>query len=682
MKSETGKEGTLRWIFGQYKADDTQRDSVSGEFFHNTRLEAVIREAIQNSLDAREDKSKAASVRIYYSGDAAAVAGVEYARLYRGSEVDSHYNHKSSGLENVPKKNEPCVFMTIEDFGTTGLTGNVTLRPTEDELENDRIKGNYYNYFFRENRSDKAGEGTLGSWGAGKIMFMKASRLRTAFTLSIRQDGKTPCFLAGRTVLKSHTIDDVTYAPDGWFGVSVDVSNAPRYMCKQPLTDMAELKAFAKQFKLERKTGECGTSIVIPYLDVEDEENGNTFTKETIARAVIKNFMVAILDGTLEVTVETGGDAGTVVISKATIDKAKKFLPVEPGADFALVTRAHYKLASTTPDPGCEFILKHVSPNLKPVWGDEMFDGLDLKAVKKLLLEGKVLRFNVPMTILEKTKDGKNAKKGGFAVSIVRTDDTASYKTAFYRVGLLIDAASRRSFIGYASLVSIPKNDTAKLLVASEPPSHSKWEGWAERVRASYHRPSYHINYVLDSVREILIRIEAADQEPDKNVLIGPFGIPKDEEPGKKKPEKKPADKSDGDHPDDDDQKQHGEIPEELLHFSKLQGKTGFSISMREDRVSEKGYPLIAPYRMGYAPFTKSSWSEFDFRLEDASTISISLEKSAQADVVEWKAEGNRLTLTVKKQGAFRLYVTGFDPNRDLEVVKQRYVYPSDKAEG
>lgn len=682
MKSETNNEGPLRWIFGQYKADDTQRDSVSSEFFHNTRLEAVIREAIQNSLDARADKTRAASVRIYCSGDTSAVPGAEYAKFYRGADVDAHYAHKNSGLENVPKADEPCVFMTIEDFGTTGLTGDVTLRPTEDELENDRIKGNYYNFFFRENRSDKAGEGTLGSWGAGKIMFMKASRLRTAFTLSVRQDAKTPCFLAGRTVLKSHTINDVTFAPDGWFGVSVDASNAPRHMRKQPVTDVAVLNAFAKRFRLTRKAGELGTSIVIPYLNVESEENGDSFTKENIARAVIKNFMMAILDGALEVKIETGSDAGTVVISKDTIDKAKKFLPVEPGADFAFVTRSHYQLASTTPDPECEFILKHVSPNLKPIWSDEMFDGLDLKAVKKLLLDGKVLRFNVPMTILEKTKDGKNAKKGGFAVSIVHTDDTASYRTAFYRVGLLIDAASRRSFNGYASLVSIPKNDTAKLLVASEPPSHSKWEGGADRVRASYHRPSYHINYVLDSVREILVRIEAADQEPDKNVLIGPFGIPKDEEHGKKKPEKKPTDKPDGDHPDDDDQKQHGEIPEELLHFSKLQGKTGFSISMREDRVSEKGYPLIAPYRMGYAPFTKSSWSEFDFRLEDASAISISLEKPEQANIVEWKAGGNHLTLTVKKPGAFRLYVAGFDPNRDLEVVKQRYVYPNDKAEG
>ena len=234
--------GEPSWMFGRYEADDTQRDSVSGEFFRNTRLESVIREAIQNSLDARADKTNAASVRIYCSGDAGAVPGAEYAKLYRGAEADAHYAHKNSGLENVPKADEPCVFMTIEDFGTTGLTGDVTLRPTEDELENDRIKGNYYNFFFRENRSDKAGDGALGSWGAGKIMFMKASRLRTAFTLSVRNDAKTPRFLAGRTVLKSHTIDDVTFAPDGWFGVSVDASAAPRHMRKQPVTGGVRLK--------------------------------------------------------------------------------------------------------------------------------------------------------------------------------------------------------------------------------------------------------------------------------------------------------------------------------------------------------------------------------------------------------------------------------------------------------
>jgi hypothetical protein len=41
------------WIEKTCAPDDTQRDSVSGEFFSNTRLEAGVREAIQNSPDAR-----------------------------------------------------------------------------------------------------------------------------------------------------------------------------------------------------------------------------------------------------------------------------------------------------------------------------------------------------------------------------------------------------------------------------------------------------------------------------------------------------------------------------------------------------------------------------------------------------------------------------------------------------
>ena len=34
----------MQWMFSTYKPDDTQRDSVSGEFFSNTRLESVIRD--------------------------------------------------------------------------------------------------------------------------------------------------------------------------------------------------------------------------------------------------------------------------------------------------------------------------------------------------------------------------------------------------------------------------------------------------------------------------------------------------------------------------------------------------------------------------------------------------------------------------------------------------------------
>ena len=677
-----------RWFLKKYEPDDTQRDSVSGEFFKNTRLESVVREAIQNSLDARPKGSKnPAVVRIYYSGPEAAVDGGKYAAQFRGETIDKYYSDGESGLKNRPSSSEKCEFLAIEDFNTTGLTGDVTKRPTKDELENDRVKGNYYNFFFRENRSDKAGAGALGSWGAGKIMFMKASRLRTAFTLSVRDDAVTPCFLAGRAVLNSLTIGNDTYAPDYWFGVEEPSANADeREMRKRPITDAAAVDAFAKLFHLTRGKS-LGTSVVIPYLDVQDEDGETAFSLENIVCAVVKNFLLAILDGELEVKVETGSGGNVVEIIKGNVSAARKFLPIEPAAKVMQVTREHFDLAAKafSPDlpPAQSINLKHVSPNLKPVWNDDIFAGLELKALKKILNAGEPLLFKIPLTVFEKDGTSKKTHTDTFFVALVRSQAPKQFRTGFYRVGLLIDdASSRSSFTGVVSLVKIENRDLAKLLVASEPPSHNQWDQGAERVKNGYVAPSAPISFVKDAVGEILGRIEAADQEPDQNVLIGTFGIPieDEQEPQPPKPTPTPDNPAPTPEPPGPDPEPPAPpfIPEEFLRLDKLQSKIGFTISMKADRVSEKGYPVKCPFRMGYAPFTKSSWSPFDFKLDDKATIKIELESPDQSDVVNVDAIDNFLTLTVKKPGAFRLYVTGFDENRDLEVSKMRYVYPEE----
>lgn len=674
------------WISKKYATDDTQRDSVSGEFFKNTRLESVIREAIQNSLDAK-DGAGPSKVRIYYSGIAAAIEGAVYASKFRGEEIDAHYGHAKSGLEKIPERSEKCVFLTIEDFNTTGLTGDVMIRPTDEELESNRIKGNYYNYFFRENRSDKAGSGSLGSWGAGKIMFMKASRLRTAFTLSQRDDAKVPCFLAGRSVLMSHSVGDDTFAPDYWFGVDNRVDNPPpRYMRKQPIIEAGDINEFSELFKLSRKQ-EKGTSIVIPYLDVEAENGESEFSLSNIVSAVIKNFMIAILNGDLEVMIETGDDNKVVVVSKNELTTAKRYLPETPDSKVSLVTRSHYELAAKSQNDSIKEIqLRHVSPGQKSVWCDEIFKDVDLKQLKKVMLQGKALRFIVPMTVQGKSRDGKiKLYNDNFTVLIQQKPEVMdSFLTAYYRVGLLIDEAGRRKgFPGYVSLVDVHNGELAKLLVASEPPSHSGWDGSVDRVRKYYANSSAHIAFVTSAVDAIISRVEASDQEPDKNVLSDSFGIPVEEPPVQHRTDpKKGLCPECGQKPCVCPRKAPTkDIPEEFVHVSKLQSRIGFTISMKQDRVSEKGYPVICPFVMGYAPFTTSSWSRFDFDLSDPDSINIELENKEQNEIVDIETKDNLLTIKVKKPGAFRIMVTGFDENRDLEISKKKYVYPEVKEE-
>lgn len=672
-----------KWIFTQSNPDDVGRESVTGEFFESSRLDAVIREAIQNSLDAADGKP--VTVRFFHSGAQGVLPGAEYAAKYRGESVDIHYSHPESGIAAmVPLATEACDFLTIEDFQTTGLTGDVTLRPTEETVAANRKAGNYYNYFFRENRSNKDGAGVRGSWGAGKIMFMKASRLRTAFALSVRDDPFRPRILAGRTVLMSHSIDDDYFAPDGWFGIEATppTSSNKRFLRKQPIVDGYFLDAFSQEFHLIRKN-EPGTSIVIPYLDIEDETVSGTEVVEKIARAVVVNFMTSIIAGDLKVVIDSGDLSDSVIIDQGQMATAQKYLLSASSQSDSLVVREHFNLAikafAKEMSPDTVFRLIHAHPGAKPVWVDEMFDGIDFKTIKKLANRGIHLLFSIPMTVLEKDGAGGQKKHSdSFFVALEKIDNPIPLRPAFYRDGLLIDRATMKTVGGYAAIVKIDNGAIARMLVASEKPSHSSWESDLDRIKKSYFYPAQHISFVTSAVHEIVSRIEQADQDPDWNPLIGSFGIPKD--PKEDKPvrgkQKRPdtiKNEEEGKGKDEPDHEKV-EFPMELIHLEKIKSKVGFVLSTKGDHPSKKGYPFYASFRMGYAPFTKCSWSPFDFNLSDRHTIEIVFENPEQGNIAEIiLASENRLKLKIHSPGVFRLYVTGFDPNRDLDIIRERY---------
>ena len=63
----------MRWHFSSKRPSDKTRDPVAGEFFSSDAIkdagEALVREAIQNSLDARVDRGTGSvKVRICLSG--------------------------------------------------------------------------------------------------------------------------------------------------------------------------------------------------------------------------------------------------------------------------------------------------------------------------------------------------------------------------------------------------------------------------------------------------------------------------------------------------------------------------------------------------------------------------------------------------------------------------------------
>lgn len=709
------KKGAMikpQWHFQPHVMGMPECTPLTEEFFKNgSRIESVVREAIQNSIDAKEKKTKSVRVRIYCSGEGKALSAKSYKKYRLGAE--DRYADKGSGLVKPPADTEDCIYLVVEDFNTTGLTGDIAYKPSRNE--EDRAKCNYYNYFFKVNDTSSTGKNsgdTLGSWGTGKATFTRASRLKTSFALTVRDVGEPRVFLAGKATLQVHTDEkEVTWDPDGWYGYEVELKKSDplhsRAIPKRPVEPLPEkdpVAQFVKDFNLTR--GEKnGTSIVIPHLVVEDGESAKeVFARDNLVRAVIRNFLAAILDGSLEVEVSTGDGKDKVELDAKSVDKYLKLLPANATEDNA-VTRVHYTMVREVirkEMPKSRIVdLKHVGKGQRPEWGGaERFKGIDLPSLKKTLKEGKPVLFNVPMSVLTKSEEnGKEVKKAEtdtFRVVLVKADLGRSVKPVFYRLGLLIDSVRIQTIPNYAAVVLVDRGPLQKVLVASEPPSHSEWSKDADKVKKLCYSAKEHIQFVTTAAREILEAIENSDKEADWDPLVDAFGIPDDSGDGEKPLPVDDGENADGTGTGTGDETGagaggnggsggggggggHGDtgVPDPILYIEKIDEKDrrGFAIFVNAARKVEK-YPCSVTFKFGFVPFSETGWSKYDFLLEDTSTIAIVFDPPDSKDnVMSVTPVDNCLTVTLHKQGAARVEVTGFEADRDLDWKKGPYKY-------
>lgn len=146
------------WRFSRVSPWFKNREATQGEFFAaDTELRALIRESVQNSLDAkRPDYTGPVAVRIFLSGGTRALPRETAKLCFKGGWP--HIRSENNGLRVVPQKDEPVRYLVFEDSGTTGLTGDVY---QYHEVADGR---NPFYYFFRaEGQSDKS-EADRGRW--------------------------------------------------------------------------------------------------------------------------------------------------------------------------------------------------------------------------------------------------------------------------------------------------------------------------------------------------------------------------------------------------------------------------------------------------------------------------------------------------------------------------------------
>ena len=609
------------WKFSEVHRDAKLRDPMQEAFFDDsddlTDVLSLVRESIQNSIDARVDAS--APVVVKFTLGHFDPRSDPYAKYFEGLKA-----HLSSARGHVMAEvlNSKGTFLSIEDFNTGGLGGYTVNRMPD---ANEKADANFF-YFVHAEGSTNKGDGKRGKWGIGKVVFPKVSKIKSFFLVSNRlQSGQTELVALGQAILKSHSIDGVNFQPDGWFA-SFDASEGYREL------DLAESDALIKDWNLKRGE-ELGLSITIPFVT-------ETITSDSILRSVIEQYFIAIIKGDLICEIEDpSGDLKSV--NNDTIASLSSGIKIDDDSsarDFsqriALALEGHKGNLPTF--------------RARTVTASSVGEGIVLDEAHLAEMKGwfdDETPFRVIVPVETPVSNRAEMAESSFELLVVRTPGLLNPVT-FSREGILVPGRRVTLLKNALCLVLIEGGALADLLGLSEGPAHESWSERAEKFREAFPKTSkaaQYIHLVRRNAVNFVKSLQVIDSELDANLLSAFFRM------SKSKPSGKSSVPVDG--------RIELEPSEEFSTVSNVRG--GFRLAS-----STQVVPIgsVISLSTGYGvlrgnPFTR--WSSEDFSMEnlaiDVSNISLI------------NAVGNQISFRVNSHN-WSLSVTGFDPLRNIEI--------------
>ena len=606
-------------------------DPIEGEFFSTEALgslsDALIREAVQNSLDAAIPGEQVKVTITFSSSDQHLPTSKSEAYL-RG--LKSHLEAKQTGLSDRVRLTDPMNYLVIEDFGTRGLEGDTR----EDEDKGTDGKKNDFFYFWRN--IGRAVEGTTarGRWGLGKTVFQAASRINSFFGLTIRRNDPRKLVL-GQSVLKIHWCDGTRHSPYGFYGLFEGDFALP--------TEGKDfIEQYSRDFRLQRKV-ETGLSVIIPFPDNEISPSG-------IVQAAVKQYFFPILSGDLVVKVVHGQrehilDGRTIFQCISESDWPDK------GSVLRRLELAKWCIGLPVENYRH---LREPETNQAPKWDENLFEAGQLNDLRKKFDEGERIALVVPLWVKKKSEDIEHSF---FKVLIERDERVERGEDYFIRDGVTITGVSSLRQKGLRVIVSVSDRLLSKLLGDSENPAHTEWQERSPKFKDRYEWGVTCLRYVKNSPKEIVKILSRPAEGRDTKLLRDLFsiGLPKTLEPN-----------GDLEKPIEGEGRDGPTIPEQGAisadRFLQLQRtKQGFRlVAHPETKRIPKEIDIEVAYdvRQGN-PFRR--YSPLDFELNKL-PIRVG-GKGLKASI----SKANVLHIVLEEPN-FQLSVTGFDPKRDLKI--------------
>lgn len=208
-------------------------------------VDLMVRESLQNSLDATRPGSKTTRVD-FQCGEFESRELVPFFE-----EIEEELLRNFSGQQR---------FLAVSDKNTTGLTGNYRSNKTKD-LEN----SNFQKLVFGIGKNqDKAGAG--GSWGLGKTSYFRIGIGIVIYYTRITTDTGFEERLIASLIESPRNKKRLLKKSErgiGWWG-EYDLKGEKIY----PVTDPKVINDLLRIFKIKRYAEtDTGTTIIIPYLN-------------------------------------------------------------------------------------------------------------------------------------------------------------------------------------------------------------------------------------------------------------------------------------------------------------------------------------------------------------------------------------------------------------------------------
>lgn len=624
------------WRFRVMARGEINQDPVQDDYFNTAALDsysdALVREAIQNSLDAkRKNSDSPVRVRITFPENSDLPRSEDTAPFFEN--IRRHID-ATDVISNPPDFDGHVPFLVFEDFGTRGLVG-------DPELADDPEPGVLadFFYFWRNiGRGKKEGD-ERGRWGLGKTMFPASSRIHAFFGLTLR-DGDEQCLLMGQSTLSIHHIDGQKHYPYGYFGEHAEDQFT------LPIIDQERIDDFCTVFSISRES-ESGLSVVIPYPREE-------ISSEGVLTSVITHYFFPILSGDLIVEVQANGEL--VSLDENSISTIVEEIFTENDQVLA-GTLALAKWYISIPSEQIT-VARQQEAQRSPSWEADLFTAEKIEEFAEALDSRQPVCVRIPVHVIP---TGNQPKASYFDIVLERDSELDQPLDEFIRSGITISGVSSLRESGIRVLVIANDLPIATMLGDAENPAHTEWQDRSRNFVGKYRVGKSTLAFVKDAPRGFLRLLNRHSEEIDDTALRHLFPDPSSKggrpagelgsslRPGTKR---KPRTSIDV------------QSRPRIFKLSKV--ADGFTASLTEE--GQKQVPMPLSVRMAYDvrkgnPYKR--WVEADFDLEkNQEQLTVS-----GGDVLS--VAGNRLEILATSPD-WKLQLKGFDPDRDLIVDLRR----------